>query len=111
MYEIERITKHMLPDKIVFFVNNYVEYKIMIDGEIEILTNIKPNEINYYYEQRDLFGYDVIPISYINDDFICLFYLDDKIKVIYWSSERALESIDSGVFLLYDNIETFWIIV
>ncbi len=107
MYKIEKITRNKLPVEIVDFINTYPVYRISIDGVIENVISIKPDEINYYLEQRDLFGYDIIPISYIDDDYICLLYSYDNVKVIYWSSELVLEDKALGIFVLFERIEDF----
>lgn len=108
VYEIERLTNHLLPIEIVDFLNTTSSYEIIIENIKETANNIAIDDISYYIEQRDLFDYDIIPISCIYDDFICLFYNKDKIQIIYWSSERALISRELGMFIMFDNIGDFF---
>ena len=79
---------------------------------IEIALNrIIPKEIkSIIATQRTLdilFDYDVIPFAILDDDYLCLYYQNNGISIIYWSSERALESKNMAIFQLYSSYEDF----
>ena len=43
----------------------------------------------------------------LDDDYLCLYYQNNGISIIYWSSERALESKNMAIFQLYSSYEDF----
>ena len=63
--------------------------------------------LEVYKEQENLFDYDVIPFAILDDDYLCLYYQNNGISIIYWSSERALESKNMAIFQLYSSYEDF----
>ncbi len=107
MYEIEKMTNHFIPVEITGFINSVSTYEIEIEHITERAINIAIDDVSYYQEQRDLFDYDIIPISCVDEDFICLFFNKEKIQIIYWSSERATIDKELGIISLYDNINDF----
>jgi hypothetical protein len=63
--------------------------------------------LEVYKEQIDLFDYDMVPFAYLYDDYLCLYYRDNNISIIYWSSERALESKKLAIFELFTSYKDF----
>ena len=81
---------------------------ILIDGVTENFVVIPMDEmLEVYKEQENLFDYDVIPFAILDDDYLCLYYQNNGISIIYWSSERALESKNMAIFQLYSSYEDF----
>ena len=84
------------------------EINLVVDGEMTKFIVLSPNEmLEAYKEQEDLFDYNIIPFALLDDDYLCLYYQNNKISIIYWSSERALESKELAIFELYSTYDEF----
>lgn len=79
-----------------------------MDGINEEFSNLSLNKMfEYYLEQQDLFGYNIVPFAIDLDDFLCIYFDEPEVSIIYWSSERAIESRDMAMFKVCDNIGSF----
>ena len=107
-YEIEQLLNIIIPEQIKRIIESQEQFKILIDGHYESFKSISINELlAVYKEQENLFDYDIIPFAFLDDDFLCLYYKKDIISIIYWSSERALESKSMAIFEIYYSYEDF----
>lgn len=107
-YEIEKVLNAVIPEEIKKIIETNKEINILVDGEMNNFIVLTPDEmLEAYKEQIDLFGYNIIPFAFLDDDYLCLNYNDNNISIIYWSSERALESKKLAVFELYSSYDDF----
>ena len=107
-YAIEKALDRIIPNEIKSIIENKSTVNILIDGEMENFVVIPIDEmLDVYNEQENLFDYDVIPFAILDDDYLCLYYQKNGISIIYWSSERALESRKMAIFQIYSSYEEF----
>lgn len=107
-YAIEKALDRIIPNEIKSIIENKSTVNILIDGEMENFVVIPIDEmLEVYNEQENLFDYDVIPFAILDDDYLCLYYQKNGISIIYWSSERALESRKMAIFQIYSSYEEF----
>ena len=107
-YAIGKITNKILPQNLITYLNKYREFDIVVDGTIEKFDVLSMDAIyEHYLLQRDLFGYDIIPFAINDDDYLCVQFKNEKVIVIYWSTERALESRNMAIFALYESFDQF----
>ena len=107
-YDIELKTNHNIPEELKNFIENNNSFRIIIDDSLEEFEILKPIEIlRAYTEQDDLFDYDIIPFALLDDDYLCIYFINNKISIIYWSTERALESKKHAIFKLFDSYKDF----
>ena len=107
-YDIEKTLNITIPEEIKKIIETKKELNIMVDGELSKFIALSPDEImEAYKEQSDLFGYDIIPFAFTDDDYLCLNYKNRNISVVYWSTERATELKALAVFELYSSYEDF----
>lgn len=105
-YEIELLLNLSIPEGIKKIIEINKEINIAVDGEMNNFIVLSPGEmLEVYKEQKDLFDYDIIPFAVLNDDYLCLYYQNCKITIIYWSSERAMESKELAMFELYSSYD------
>lgn len=119
MYSLESIEKRQnikFPEEYKqLYQSNFKE----IDNRLEIhagddvfciskfLTTTEINDI--LEEYYDFFGYDIVPIAETDDDYICLYYRENRKKpsIVYWNYELALENPEEGILFLYDSMYEF----
>ena len=107
-YAIEIALNRIIPKEIKSIIATQRTLDILIDGVTENFVVIPMDEmLEVYKEQENLFDYDVIPFAILDDDYLCLYYQNNEISIIYWSSERALESKNMAIFQLYSSYEDF----
>ena len=107
-YAIEIALNRIIPKEIKSIIATQRTLDILIDGVAENFVVIPMDEmLEVYKEQENLFDYDVIPFAILDDDYLCLYYQNNGISIIYWSSERALESKNMAIFQLYSSYEDF----
>ena len=107
-YAIEIALNRIIPKEIKSIIATQRILDILIDGVTENFVVIPMDEmLEVYKEQENLFDYDVIPFAILDDDYLCLYYRNNGISIIYWSSERALESKNMAIFQLYSSYEDF----
>lgn len=107
-YQIESKLKAVIPKELKIIIETKKVLKIDIDGQMEEFVLLSPEEMmDAYNEQEDLFDIDIIPFAVLDDDFLCLKYNDNKISIIYWSSERALEEKRLAIFEIFMSYEDF----
>ena len=107
-YAIEIALNRIIPKEIKSIIATQRILDILIDGVTENFVVIPMDEmLEVYKEQENLFDYDVIPFAILDDDYLCLYYQNNEISIIYWSSERALESKNMAIFQLYSSYEDF----
>ena len=107
-YEIEILLNLTIPEEIKKIIEANKEMNITVDGEMNIFKVLSPDEmLEAYKEQKDLFDYNIIPFALLDDDYLCLNYHNQNISIIYWSSERALESKELAIFELYASYDDF----
>lgn len=107
-YAIEIALNRIIPKEIKSIIATQRTLDILIDGVTENFVVIPMDEIlEVYKEQENLFDYDVIPFAILDDDYLCLYYQKNGISIIYWSSERALESRKMAIFQIYSSYEEF----
>ena len=106
-YDIEKMTNRIIPPKIKEFIENHQEFFLKSEGGIEKYTVLTNNEMSdAYKEQRDEFGYDILPFAVIyDDDYLCLSFEKQKTSIIYWSSEKIEKKLTA--FEMYDSYEDF----
>lgn len=105
---IEITLNRIIPKEIKSIIATRRTVNILIDGKLENFVIIPMDEmLEVYKEQENLFDYDVIPFAILDDDYLCLYYQNNEISIIYWSSERALESKDIAIFPIYSSYEDF----
>ena len=105
-YAIEIALNRIIPKEIKSIIATQRTLDILIDGVTENFVVIPMDEmLEVYKEQENLFDYDVIPFAILDDDYLCLYYQNNEISIIYWSSERALESKNMAIFQLYSSYE------
>lgn len=98
-YAIEIALNRIIPKEIKSIIATQRTLDILIDGVTENFVVIPMDEmLEVYKEQENLFDYDVIPFAILDDDYLCLYYQNNEISIIYWSSERALESKNMAIF-------------
>ncbi len=109
MYDFERSIHRRMPHDLMEWMKTHRLYQVWIDNAYQEAIGIAPEEImEHYEEQRDLFGYDIMPFAMIEDDYLCVRFKENGASdIIYWSSERALESPEMAVFPLYHSIAEF----
>ena len=108
-YDIEKMINKSLPQALVQFLDKFKVFYTEIDGILEEFHSLEINEMLVHYEeQRDIFCYDIIPFAMTDDDYLCLNYKDNEIAVVYWSSERAMESRKMAVFEIYNTLTDFY---
>lgn len=79
-----------------------------MDHENTVFNILSFDEISESYkEQIDLFDCEIIPFASLEDDYLCLYYNNNSISVIYWSNERSLESKEAAIFELYKSCDSF----
>ena len=106
--KIEKMTNNKIPAEIKNLIRNTKFLTIPIDGYYEEITIPSDVEIiEMFEEQKNLFGYDIVPFAILDDDFICIHFKGERVTVIYWSSELALESTQMAIFELFPSIENF----
>ena len=107
-YAIEKVMNRIIPEDVKTIIEDNRTIKVMVDGEREEFVVLSPDEmLNAYEEQKDLFDYDIMPIAYLDDDYLCLRYNDHNISIIYWNSERAMEEKSLAIFELYESYRCF----
>ncbi len=107
-YEIEKVLNTIIPERIKKIIETNKEINIKVDGETNNFIVLSPNEmLEAYNEQKDLFDYNIIPFALLDDDYLCLNYQNHNISIIYWSSERTMESKELAIFELYSSYEDF----
>ena len=107
-YAIEIALNRIIPKEIKSIIATQRTLDILIDGVTENFVVIPMDEmLEVYKEQENLFDYDVIPFAILDDDYLCLYYQKNGISIIYWSSERALESRKMAIFQIYSSYEEF----
>ncbi len=107
-YAIEKIVNKIIPEDIKKLIETKKILNVLVDGKMENFVVISADEmLEVYKEQENLFDYDVIPFAVLDDDYLCLYYQNNAISIIYWSSERAMESKDFAIFELYTAYEDF----
>ena len=107
-YAIEILLNLIIPEGIKKIIETKKEINLVVDGEMNKFIVLSPDEmLEAYKEQNDLFDYDIIPFALLDDDYLCLYYQNNKISIIYWSSERALESKELAIFELYSAYDEF----
>lgn len=107
-YVIENLLNITIPEEIKEIIEKHDEINLVVDGEMNRIIILSPDEIlDAYKEQEDLFDYDIIPFASLDDDYLCLNYKNNNIAIIYWSSERAMESKKMAVFELYSSYDDF----
>ena len=107
-YAIEIALNRIIPKEIKSIIATQRTVDILIDGVTENFVVIPMDEmLEVYKEQENLFDYDVIPFAILDDDYLCLYYQKNGISIIYWSSERALESRKMAIFQIYSSYEEF----
>ena len=107
-YEIEKVLNTIIPERIKKIIETNKEISIKVDGETNDFIVLSPNEmLEAYNEQKDLFDYNIIPFAFLEDDYLCLNYQNHNISIIYWSSERAMESKELAIFELYSSYDDF----
>ena len=105
-YAIEKVLNLTIPEGIKKIIETNKELNISVDGEKENFIVLSPDEmLEAYKEQEDLFGYDFIPFAFLDDDYLCLNYNNHNISVIYWSTERAIESKELAIFEVYSSCD------
>lgn len=108
-YAIEKVMNRIIPEDVKTIIEDNRTIKVMVDGEREEFVVLSPDEmLNAYEEQKDLFDYDIMPIAYLDDDYLCLRYKDHNISIIYWSSERAMEEKRLAIFELNESYRCFY---
>ena len=107
-YAIEIALNRIIPKEIKSIIATQRTLDILIYGVTENFVVIPMDEmLEVYKEQENLFDYDVIPFAILDDDYLCLYYQKNGISIIYWSSERALESRKMAIFQIYSSYEEF----
>ncbi len=107
-YEIEKELNAIIPEEIKKIIETKKDFNITVDGEMTNFTVLSPNEmLEAYEEQKDLFGYDFIPFAFLDDDYLCISIKKSGNSIIYWSSERAMESKRLAIFELYSSYNDF----
>ena len=108
MFEIENTVNKVIPNEIKKIILTRKELDILVGNRLERFIVISPKEIlKIYREQEELFDYDIIPFASLDDDYLCLYYQHTNISIIYWSSERALESKKMAIFELNSSYIDF----
>ncbi len=108
IYHIEKLLNVTIPNEINNILETNKELNIIVDGEMNSFETLSPDEmLEAYKEQQDLFDYNIIPFAVLDDDYLCLNYQNHNISIIYWSTERAIESKESAVFELYPSYNAF----
>ena len=107
-YTIEKVLNVIIPEGIKKIIETNKEMDIIVDGEMNNFIVLSPDEmLEAYKEQKDLFDYNIIPFAFLDDDYLCLNYNNYNISIIYWSSERAMESKELAIFELYSSYDDF----
>ena len=107
-YEIEEKINQTIPSEIKRIIETNDKLTITVDDEMEECIILSQNQIvEAYDEWQDLFDYSIIPFASIEDDYICLYYKNRDISIIYWSTERALEAKELAIFELYSSYNDF----
>lgn len=97
-----------IPTEIINIVKKYKSITIKIDNMEEKFDIIESREIlKHYLEQRELFDYDYLPFAVLDDDYLCLDFNKEKVKIVYWSSERVLEDKNLGIWIIYNSVQQF----
>ena len=100
-YVIEKVLNVIIPEKIKKIIETNKEMNILVDGEMNNFIILSPDEmLEAYKEQKELFDYNIIPFAFLDDDYLCLNYKNHSISIIYWSSERAMESKELAILLI-----------
>ena len=107
-YAIEKVLNVIIPEEIKKIIETNKEMNIIVDEEMNKFIVLSPDEmLEAYKEQKDLFDYNIIPFAFLDDDYLCLNYKNHNISIIYWSSERAMESKELAIFELYSSYDDF----
>lgn len=107
-YEIEKLLNICIPEQIKAIIELNNDLIVFMDEQKEIFKVISVDKLlEVYKEQEELFGYKIVPFAFLDDDYLCLFYKKSSISIIYWSTERALESKEMAIFELYSSYEDF----
>ncbi|SEF63961.1 hypothetical protein SAMN04487934_1023 [Eubacterium ruminantium] len=107
-YAIEKVLNTIIPEEIKIIIETNKEMNLIVDGEMNNFIVLSPDEmLEAYNEQRDLFDYSIIPFAFFEDDYLCLYYKNHNISIIYWSTERAIESKKLAMFELYSSYDDF----
>ncbi|WP_026490299.1 SMI1/KNR4 family protein [Butyrivibrio sp. XBB1001] len=107
-YTIEKLLNVNIPEGIKKIIETNRKMDIIVDGEMNNFIVLSPDEmLEAYKEQKDLFDYNIIPFAFLDDDYLCLNYKNHNISIIYWSSERAMESKELAIFELYSSYDDF----
>ena len=86
-YAIEIALNRIIPKEIKSIIATQRTLDILIDGVTENFVVIPMDEmLEVYKEQENLFDYDVIPFAILDDDYLCLYYQNNGISIIYWLS-------------------------
>ncbi len=105
-YRIEKALNVIIPEGIKKIIETNKEINILVDGEMNNFIVLSPDEmLEAYKEQKDLFDYNIIPFALLDDDYLCLNYQNNIISIVYWSSERAVESKNLAIFELYSSYD------
>lgn len=108
IYAIEKVLNISIPEEIKQIIESNKEMNLIVDGEMNNFIILSPDEmLEAYKEQKDLFDYNIIPFAFLDDDYLCLNYKNHKISIIYWSTERAMESKTLGILELYSSYDDF----
>ena len=107
-YTIEKYVNKSIPEEIKTLIETKKNLNILLDNIMENFVVLSSDEIlEAYKEQEDLFDYNIIPLASLDDDFLCLYYQNNNISIIYWSTERAFELKEMAIFELYSSWEEF----
>lgn len=107
-YTIEKYVNKSIPEEIKTLIETKKNLNILLDNIMENFVVLSSDEIlEAYNEQEDLFDYNIIPLASLDDDFLCLYYRNNNISIIYWSTERAFELKEMAIFELYSSWEEF----
>lgn len=52
-----------------------------------------------------MFDYDYLPLAILDDDYLCLHFNNEKVEIVYWSSDRVLEDKSIGILTIYNSIQ------
>lgn len=108
-YAIEKLLNIIIPEEIKKIIETNKEINLIVDDEMYNFIILSPDEmLEAYKEQKDLFDYNIIPFAFLEDDYLCLNYKNHKISIIYWSTERAIESKELAMFELYSSYYDFF---
>lgn len=107
MFNIKKSIIDLLTPEIKNFILKNSSFWFELDGKLEHFVVMGIDEIMHTYNKHyDLFGYDIIPFASLDDDFLCI-QRNSSIKIVYWSTERALESREMAISYVNSNINDF----